>query len=178
MSAYVPDKAHIAAMVRAGLDHATPGSPLRWWSEDPRVMVAGAADHADYFRRLEAIRRDLRHEPASVARAAMLLTTAVVAGVKHRYPDDTDETLPGPLDHYWTSTSPEAWVDAVRGARRLSVIEALSALDGYEYQACELPGWMGSEAASFVESLRRHLITRLPGYGSTWEVTDQAEVVA
>lgn len=57
--------------------------------------------------------------------------------------------------------------------RRLTVGEALLALDGYEYQACEHPEWRGSAAYTFIERLRHALIRYVPGYGTadTWSIS-------
>jgi hypothetical protein len=49
-------------------------------------------------------------------------------------------------------------------------------LAGFEYQACELPGWVGSEAGRFVDALRHALIRALPGYSDgPWTVDDTPE---
>jgi hypothetical protein len=176
MSAYVPNKAHIAALVRVGMAGPTGRvvSPdtawhrLSWYAGDPR-SIAYTGDHAAYFGALEAMRRTLDHETAQ--RVGRMLTDAVVASVKHRYPDDSDDTLPGPNDHYWTD--PSLTFDYQR-ARPLTAIEALKAISGYEYQACELPEWDGSEAQRFCETLRDALINALPGYrdAATWDIEE------
>lgn len=173
MSAYVVDRAHIAALVRAALSLTGPSVTIRWFSEDPRAMVEASTSHEDYFRRLDAIRRELVRERGSVERACRLLTLANVASVKHKYPEDTDDTLPGPATYWTPETSPD-WAALVSRARRLSPEEALAALDGYEYQSCEHPGWFGSEAWRLVQSLRDTFIRALPGYraADTWSITD------
>ena len=62
MSAYIVDRAHIAAMVRLALEGPTDGPhgpgrawSLTWYAADPRETAAAATDSADYFRRLESI---------------------------------------------------------------------------------------------------------------------------
>ena len=54
----------------------------------------------------------------------------------------------------------------------------LGAINCYEYQACEHPGWKASEARSFCEALTARMIHMLPGYGNgPWEVTDASQVM-
>jgi hypothetical protein len=53
----------------------------------------------------------------------------------------------------------------------LDPVQVLKALQCYEYQACNDPGWKGSEARAFCDALRRLAIARLPGYEqAAWEV--------
>lgn len=176
MSAYIVDRAHIAAMVRLGLSGPTgrvvsPGTAwhtLTWYADDPRETAALATDSADYFRRLAAIRRELTHDNAQ--RVAYMLAVANVASVAHRYPDDTPDTLPGRMDHWWTDPAP---VFDITHARPLSAVDGLAVINAYRYQACELPGWEGSEAAAFCDALRDALIRALPGYDDApWTIDD------
>jgi len=52
-----------------------------------------------------------------------------------------------------------------------SPVAVLKACDGYEYQACEHPGWEASEAHAYINALRRRAIHALPGYDeAAWEV--------
>jgi hypothetical protein len=175
MSAYIVDRAHIAAMVRLALEGPTdrPHGPGRswdvtWYAADPRETAAAATDSADYFRRLESIRRTVTRENAQ--RVARLLMVANVASVAHRYPDDAPAELPGPRPAYWVEDAPA--FDVV-GARTFSAVHGLSMLAGFEYQACELPGWEGSEAGRFLDALQDALIRALPGYADgPWTVDD------
>jgi hypothetical protein len=177
VSAYIVSRAHIAAMVRLGLDGPTGRTAgadtawpvLQWFAADPRE-AAGAADIADYTRRLETVRRELTRETAQ--RVAYLLMVANVASVSHRYPGDAPGDLPGPRPAYWIEPAPAF---DIAGARRFSAVHGLSILAGYAYQSCELPGWPGSEAARFVDALRDALICALPGYSDgPWTVDDDA----
>lgn len=43
-------------------------------------------------------------------------------------------------------------------------VELLKAINSYSYQACEVPGWHDTTAASFCDALQRALIHSLPGY--------------
>lgn len=175
MSAYVVDRAHIAAMVRLALDGPTDRPhgygqswTVTWYAADPRETAAAATDSEDYFRRLESIHRTVTRENAQ--RVARLLMVANVASVSHRYPNDSPDSLPGRLDHYWTD--PDVSFD-IAGARTFSAVHGLAILAGYEYQACELPGFEGSEAGRFVDALRHALIRVLPGYADgPWTIDD------
>ena len=64
---------------------------------------------------------------------------------------------------YSENDAPEAYTYA-RGSRALTLVEGFKALDGYEYQACEHPGWETSLAHTFVNALRSNLWRVLPGY--------------
>lgn len=174
MSAYIVSKSHIEAMLRVGLAGpkgrpVNPGNAwhgLSWYAEDPRTVVAGAIDSADYFRRIGEARRSLDHE--TVQRVGTMLTLANVASVSARYPDDKPDELPGPTSHYWT----EPIRFDVHNARSLTAVEGLVALNGYEYQSCETDDWRDSEAHAFIEALRSALIHALPGYSEadTWDI--------
>lgn len=86
------------------------------------------------------------------------LLTANVESVKYRYPDEAIGALPGPTNAYY------AFPYRYAPYRRLTPVEGLALLDGYEYQSCERPDWFGSVAHRMVDSLRGNLISRLPGY--------------
>lgn len=52
-------------------------------------------------------------------------------------------------------------------------VALMSLLHGFEYQACEHPGWRDSEAHAIVRRLERLAMTRLPGYSDApWSVSD------
>ncbi|MGD9891652.1 MAG: hypothetical protein AB7R89_28720 [Dehalococcoidia bacterium] len=51
-----------------------------------------------------------------------------------------------------------------RLVERMTAVEALKALDCYEYQSCELPDWQGSPAQQWCERFRAGLIRVLLGY--------------
>jgi hypothetical protein len=169
MSAYIEPQAHIAAIVRAawrGPHTERPVSPdsvwhgVRW--DDPAGGTNGA--------------RWIDHE--NIGRVADMLTAANVASVSYRYSDDKPDELPGPRPCYWLE--PIDWHAAVNAAPVLAPVAVLKAIDGYEYQSCEHPGWRTSEAYDFCDSLRRAIIDHLPGYdAAAWEIDDEtpAQVV-
>lgn len=51
----------------------------------------------------------------------------------------------------------------------------LKAIDCLEYQSCEHPGWLDSEARVFYQALRRAAITELPGYSDAegWPIQNR-----
>lgn len=54
---------------------------------------------------------------------------------------------------------------------RLSAVDRLSLLASYEYQSCEHPGWITSDARTYCQQLRHDLITELPGYAEApWSI--------
>lgn len=90
----------------------------------------------------------------------MMLLAENYRSVNHLYSDNPDP-LPG---------APFAYV---RPRRDLTVVEALKAIDGYEYQACETADWRDSQACAFIDRLRARIIARVPGYrdAETWAIT-------
>lgn len=50
-------------------------------------------------------------------------------------------------------------------------IQVLKAATCYEYQSCEHPEWVTSEAKAFIDSLKAHAIEKLPGYNDKkWSI--------
>ena len=158
MSAYVVDKRHIDALVTAALRLPHPGSQMRWL--DP-----GAPEETDYQRgevwgstALASYRTRVRYMTRENATAVgRMLLFENMRSVSHRY----DEPLELPDYDYTTY------------GLTLTPVQILMALSGFEYQACEHPGWENSEAHAFCEALQREAIRALPGYddAGTWEIT-------
>lgn len=176
MSAFIVDKAHIDALVAAGLmgDY---GCKLTWANEE------GAYDGS----------RKLDHTTAD--RVGRMLWAENVISVDHRYSPEgrvayygegwengpdfqlpgryVEEAIPGTTE---TLSVPEyAYLDEYRfpvGTRAPSPVATLKAIDCYEYQSCEHAGWKDSEAKRFCEALRDDMITRLPGYSeASWGIS-------
>ena len=116
MSAWIVSKAHIDAMLRFAIQH----------------KVSMYADG----RRL-----DPAAEPDQIGQA---LVRECVESVRYRYQDDTDETLPGPVDLYWR----QPYIYEPRG-RMPTLPEALSLVLSYDYQSCEHPSWKRTPAFYF-----------------------------
>ena len=164
MSAFVVDQAHIDALVNAGLWGHQGSSCLRWLAPAPmneHTYAGGEAWGPEYLTDLDSRRRELRIDNAGAV--GQMLWAENVRSVNHRYAEDDWEAI------YEHSTA--RWL-----AFRLTPVEILVAIDGYEYQSCEHPGWGDSEARAYCESLRRHAISRLPGYSdaSTWHISTSA----
>lgn len=96
-----------------------------------------------------------------------MLTKENLSSIHARYPDTetNPEATPGPVDLYWLQ--PYQYTPP---SRPMNAIEALKALDCYEYQSCEHPEWERSEAKQLCDSMRHSLIGFLPGYeAAPWE---------
>lgn len=149
MSAYVVDKAHIDALIRAAMD-SQPRSrcgPLRWWWGENNEHQATIG----YF------------DDDTARQVGRMLWLENVRSVQYRYPDVLDGgTYPGPLD--FSPTDVDAYELGRYSAKELEPVEVLKALDGYEYQSCEHPEWPKSAAFAFCQALRRRVIHLLPGY--------------
>ena len=154
MSAYVVAREHIDLMVRLILEGpaGVPVNPGTAWYF--RSYVMGTADEL-----------------------GAALVRECVASVAYRYRQDPlealdpeAEALPGPLDRYYQS--PYTYR---RPVHRLTVPEALKALDGYEYQSCEHPGWEASAVRALCGQLRHAVAQHVPGYDPapwTWDASD------
>lgn len=166
MSAYMVDKSHIDAMVDLALSGPSgvavrPGS----WSSPLSYYMAPITGHESRAE-LAELRMEIRLEDAG--RLGQMLATENLRSIHARYPDtiDNDENVPGPCEPYWQSYAFKSH------SRRPSAVEALKLLDCYEYQSCESAEWHTSEAKQFCDTLRDHLISRLPGYDEApWEWT-------
>ncbi len=144
------------------------------WNAHPIRWYANQLDGTETRDELVRLSRVAEYNSGD-ALGAMLIA-ACVASVEARYPTDAGTTnLPGPVDAYYR----RPYVYTTAEARRLSVVEAFLALDGYEYQSCESADWEASEACQFVNALRRALWHALPGYedADTWEVKESTATV-
>lgn len=155
MSAFVLNKGHIDAMLRAGLAYSH-ASRLYWYTSHP-----GTIEQA------QELHRELRSDTADQIGA--MLVAENVRSVCYRYEKQPTDELPGPGDSYWLRDyhyDPRGPIP--------TPVAALKLVDCYEYQSCEHPEWEGSEASRFCDALRRKLIDALPGYEeAAWEWRDQ-----
>jgi hypothetical protein len=170
MSAYVVDKAHVDALVTAGLVYGRRGG-VAWF--DP-IVPDGEHDHqpgqpwgSTAVETAERKRRELTAETAD--RVGAMLWSENVRSVAHRYAEagapESWETLcdlPGPAD--FSPMDVAAYKH--RNGPVLAPVRVLKACDGYEYQSCEHPDWEQSEACAYLDALRRAMIRALPGYDS------------
>ena len=148
MSAFVVGKAHINAMVRAGIGGRY--GPLHWYPEgcDFEKSPTLTVETAD--------------------RVGQMLLDENVKSVMARYDDCEVTNLPGRTNAEWLIP-----FEFVYTLERITAIETLSILACYEYQSCEHDGWKDSEAKCFCDALRKNAINRLPGYDEApWEWTE------
>lgn len=150
MSAFVVNPAHIDVILSTGINGPSDPVSRGDWQSPWAAELTGREDK-------------LNRKNASRVGAALL--RECIESVRYRYPDCGLSDLPGPIP----TPDPDQyeWTDF---GRALTIIEALKAIDCYEYQSCEHPGWSGSAAESFCNRLRSHLIGVLPGYeAAPWE---------
>lgn len=160
MSAYEVDPEHITALLVAGLAADEHGSPLSWFETDldlvdePGVYEQGQALTMAGIELAQRLRRELTWETAG--RVGRMLVAQNRESVNHRYgEEELEELYEEPRDLLSRLAQARALLDPAR---------VLGAIGCYEYQACEGPSWARSEAAQFVDALRRTYIRRLPGY--------------
>jgi len=155
MSAYVVDKAHIDALLRAAeaiLPRA--GFGLTWCAQDLAELTEQERQAA--YRRLD--HSDLNE-------VGQMLLSECIASVEHRYPSDNLTDLPGQSDaEYILPYRYNRTAGETKGYSAPSPVETLKLIACYEYQSCEHPGWHGSEAQKFCKALRHSTIGTLPGY--------------
>lgn len=174
MSAFVVGKTHIDVLVALALDGPSgrainPGNAwhaFAWYAGEPETI-----EEARELRRViehPALVAAGRSDRVSADDVGQMLTDECVRSVMDLYPDTRDgAALPGPAEPHWQRV-----YRYERPAYRLTAVEGLSAIDCYEYQSCEHPGWKQSEPRRFCEALRRALIGHLPGYAEAgWEWT-------
>jgi hypothetical protein len=166
VSAFVVPKAHIDALLTAGLWPAwSTYGPLRWFDVeevDPECFEEGLPWSSIAPRWSDEHRRELTDETAGMVGA--MLWAENRRSVNHRYAENDWE------DPYIFKALPG----------EPSAVDVLKALSGYEYQSCEHPGWAVSEAKRFCEALRGRAIRWLPGYESSdaWAIKDRSIFVS
>jgi len=170
MSAYVVDKAHIDAILRAAealLQRA--GYGLTWYARDP----AGMTD-----QERQAAYRRLDH--SDLDEVGQMLLDECVASVGDRYQDDGITDLPGPIDAYWLIPYKyDRRAGEGPGCSAPSPVETLKLVHCYIYQSCEHDGWKDSEARRFCRALEGTSARLVPGYDEApWGWPPEPEPVA
>ncbi|GHJ45862.1 hypothetical protein Cs7R123_32040 [Catellatospora sp. TT07R-123] len=146
MSAIELPVEHIDAMLSAALAY-TPTGPLRWtWPPIDAASDRGQWTSAKLQRQATERRRELTAATAGQVGAMLLATNR--DSVNHRY-DETEIEPPYLFTRVPGDPDP---------------VVVLKAVDCYEYQSCEHPGWRDSQAREFCDALRALAISRLPGY--------------
>jgi hypothetical protein len=156
MSAYVVDPTHIDVMLSLAINGPKETRPGRWTAPYVYELLDGD-EHTGPVTR----------ETADLAGRALM--AECVASVSHHYLDSPGE-LPGPLPT--PDPAQYEWKDF---GRFLTPVEGLCAIDGFEYQSCEHPGWWDSGAHHFCQRFRKALIRCLSGYeGAEWHWTTES----
>ena len=151
MSAFVVSKAHIDALVTAGLDLGRHGYLYWYWPELTAEQESDAYARGSYAGSGAPEVAEARHHELWIDTAdqvGAMLWAENYRSVNHRYAEDNQ---------------PQAY-GYTRCRRRLSAVALLKAVNCYEYQSCEHPGWKRSQAYAFCQALRSALIRELPGY--------------
>ena len=168
MSAFMVGKEHIDALVAAALSGEKEGPPLRWYvrqmtdEEKTRAYRAGVSWGVAGPKIAERLSRYAT--PDEAERIGQMLLRENRLSVNHRYGQSEVEDI----YTYKGSARPRA----------VDPIVILKALDCFEYQCCEHPGWVTAEAFSFCHALRRRMIRRLPGYDQApWEIGSREQYV-
>lgn len=155
MSAFIVGKAHIDALVHAGIRAGSPargGYTLRWRVGDGPEW---AGDYEAYTVAVREQTRELTLETANQVGA--MLWNENKRSVDHRYNEANDREV---------YTFAESYVS--------NPVAILKAIDCYEYQSCEHDEWQQSEAFAFCQALRHAVISMLPGYDdAAWEIPAQ-----
>lgn len=156
MSAHVVDATHIDVMLSIAINGPKESVGAHWTAP----YVCELLDGDEHSGPVSAATADL---------AGRALLAECIASVSYRYPDDSPGQLPGPIPN--PVADQYEWTDF---GRFLTPVEALCAIDGYEYQSCEHPGWSDSGSHHFCERFRHALIRCLPGYeAAEWEWTPE-----
>lgn len=160
-------KEHIDALVTAAVELHDPG-PLAWFArpmtdeEKADAYAVGEPWGAEGPYIAERLRR--RATPDEADRIGQMLMRENRLSVNHRYNESEVE------DIYSYSPRPLGG--------RIDPVAILKAIDGYDYQSGEHPGWGASEAFAFCQALRRRMIRRLPGYEEApWEIDAREQYV-
>ena len=156
MSSYMVSKSHVDALVHAAFFGPRGLRQSQWRKPRFKDCHDWSADQMD----------DLGE----------MLVKENLSSIHACYPDTLSdpESTPGPIAQYWLRPYKHE-----TPTRRMSVVEALKALDCYEYQSCEHPEWEKSEAFEFCRAMRDSLIGFLPGYeAAPWEWDDDPQAAA
>lgn len=142
MSAFIVTKLHVDLLLRVAAEGPRDGAG-QWFR--PSWAGNGMADE--------------------LAFAGRVLWSENVRSVAARYPHDAAGELPGAEADSWRALG-ETFNGYLyeRPAVRLSVAEALKALDCLEYQSCECEDYRSTKAYEMLDALRGSLIHSLPGY--------------
>ena len=92
-----------------------------------------------------------------------------VRSVSYRYPNDTPDSIPGPIANGRCYSYTFRRVDGIP-FRAGWVIRSLDCLD---YQSCECPDYRGTVAKALADEIRRMAVDELVGEDAPWGVTEE-----
>ncbi len=156
MSAYIVDKRHIDALITAADRHAgrLHDSFTFVDNEGNRHILSRTGE--DSTQVSHYFGRDIRTTYHSFNTFGAYLWQENTNSVNARYAEQSETEA-----YHWRGID-------------VTTIQALKAVDCYEYQSCEHEGWNGSLAQSFCTILRKRLVQDLPGYDDGhWHITEQ-----
>ena len=149
MSAFIVGHDHIDALLTFATDRRS--DRLSYYVNDTRVEIT--------------------HD--NVTEIGRILLTENERSVRHRYPGDDADDLPG------TIGEDAAGYSFTRFAEPLTAVSVLKGCDCFDYQSCETDDYRHSLAYAIVSAIRNYAISRLPEYsdGPGWEFRRKAKVV-
>lgn len=164
MSAFEVGKAHIDAMLTAGLVLPGQYGPLRWFH--PRITPDDLMEYrasqvgepwgpgAHTLTQL----REKRLDADTASTVGAMLMAENRRSLDHRYAEEEWE-------------QPYLF-DRLRIAGTIDPVRVLKAINCYEYQSCEHPEWHDSQALVFCDALAGVCVRALPGYDEApgWDV--------
>ena len=136
MSAYVVDRDHIIYLVQAATSYGVTHG----------AWISPGADLRDIDQQVQV---------------GQMLWDQNIDSVLSRYPEDTRETMPGPVGDDFILTEADFTRDRYQRFEPIQVIKACSC---YAYQACENDAWKDSLACRFIDWLESDAIATFPGY--------------
>jgi len=163
MSAFVCGPDHFKALALFATSRGNWGYPR----VDPR-LVRGLVNH------IVGLNPTISKPPEQWGRTRLasayadVLYKENIRSVGERYPDDTRDTLPGPIVkplHIVVSGEDES-----NASLRLPPVSILKMLDCLDYQSCETNDWTETLAYRLVHHIRSAAISDLPGYeAAPWD---------
>lgn len=164
MSAYIVDRKHVVYLVQSALTFAMKarGGGFSWVAKDP-TKPGG-------YRR-----EKIEHggDFARAASAANMLWMENIKSVSHRYPNESNATLPGPIGEDFVIKASAFKICAAQP----DLAQLFKAIDCFCYQSCEHDEWEQSEAFAFCQALRETAWSSLPGYeDAAWGAPEPVRV--
>jgi len=144
MSAYVVDRNHIAYLVTSAIELARLNgcNSFRWTGPDGERNELAPGDKR------------------GANRAGQMLWDENIRSVLYRYPQDTRETMPGPIgeDFKYRHDFQAVW--------EFNAAAVIKSCHCWAYQTCETPDHENTAAWAFVDALQRAAASHVQGYSS------------